>query len=58
MALSNVQKRMNNAPASSKWYNLDMPKELKTEQKQVKFANKLNMRISLDGWYHVLDMCT
>ena len=58
MALSNVQKRMNNAPASSKWYNLDMPKELKTEQKQVKFARKLNMRISLDGWYHALDMCT
>ncbi|XP_075660738.1 FT-interacting protein 3-like [Castanea sativa] len=58
MALSNVQKRMNNAPASSKWYNLDMPEELKIEQKQVKFASKLNMRISLDGGYHVLDECT
>ncbi|KAF3944177.1 hypothetical protein CMV_029332 [Castanea mollissima] len=58
MALSNVQKRMNNAPASSKWYNLDMREELKTEQKQVKFASKLNMRISLDGGYHVLDECT
>ena len=58
MALSTVQKRMNNAPASSKWYNLDMLEELKTEQKQVKFASKLNMRISLDGGYHVLNKCT
>ena len=58
MALSNVQKRMNNAPASSKWYNLDMLGELKTGKKQVKFASKLNMMISLDGGYYVLDECT
>ncbi|XP_028769439.1 FT-interacting protein 3-like [Neltuma alba] len=70
--LKNVEQRIDAAPASSKWYNLEQPKkvhegcektnkvnECQQEQKeQVKFSTKLNMRISLDGGYHVLDEAT
>jgi len=55
--LKNVQKRTDATPPASVWYNLQMPKENKGEEK-VKFSSKLNMRISLDGGYHVLDEAT
>lgn len=70
--LKNVEQRIDAAPPSSKWYNLEQTKkvqegcektnkvnEVEEEQKeQVKFSTKLNMRISLDGGYHVLDEAT
>ncbi|XP_004308237.1 PREDICTED: multiple C2 and transmembrane domain-containing protein 2-like [Fragaria vesca subsp. vesca] len=51
--LSDVDRRIGAAPPANKWYNLSMMVE--GQQKDVKFASKLHMRISLDGGYHVLD---
>ncbi|KAB1226335.1 Multiple C2 and transmembrane domain-containing protein 1 [Morella rubra] len=56
--LKNTMKRVDNAPASPKWYNLERPELGKNEQEEVKFSSKLNLRISLDGGYHVLDEAT
>ncbi|KAK7364060.1 hypothetical protein VNO80_12407 [Phaseolus coccineus] len=55
--LKNVQQRTDATPPACVWYNLQMPKENKCDEK-VKFSSKLNMRISLDGGYHVLDEAT
>ncbi|XP_047163494.1 FT-interacting protein 3-like [Vigna umbellata] len=55
--LKNVQQRTDATPPDSVWYNLHMQKENKGEEK-LKFSSKLNMRISLDGGYHVLDEAT
>ncbi|KAL9324551.1 hypothetical protein ACSQ67_009408 [Phaseolus vulgaris] len=55
--LKNVQQRTDATPPASVWYNLQKPKENKCDEK-VKFSSKLNMRISLDGGYHVLDEAT
>ncbi|CAJ1951843.1 unnamed protein product [Sphenostylis stenocarpa] len=55
--LKNVQQRTDATPPASVWYNLQMPKENEGEEK-VKFSSKLNLRISLDGGYHVLDEAT
>lgn len=56
--LENSMKRVDNAPASSNFYNLDMPDHDQHQKDQVKFASKLEVRISLDGGYHVLDEAT
>jgi len=59
--LENSMKRVDNSPASSDFYNLDRPDQVGDQhhlQKEVKFASKLEMRISLDGGYHVLDEAT
>lgn len=55
--LLDVEKRLDNTPASNQFYNLERPGGGE-DQNQVKFASKLNMRISLDGGYHVLDEST
>ncbi|KAK7401532.1 hypothetical protein VNO78_13081 [Psophocarpus tetragonolobus] len=52
--LKNVEKRIDATPPPSVWYNLLKPQENACEEK-VKFSSKLNMRICLDGGYHVLD---
>ncbi|KAI9116479.1 hypothetical protein K1719_012646 [Acacia pycnantha] len=72
--LKNVEQRIDAASPCSKWYNLEHQvkkgqegcgktnnkvNEGEEQQKeQVKFSTKLNMRISLDGGYHVLDEAT
>ncbi|KAF7824511.1 FT-interacting protein 1-like [Senna tora] len=71
--LKNVERRIDAATPASKWYNLEKPKKVQecektnkatecgeeaAEKEQVKFSTKLNMRISLDGGYHVLDETT
>ena len=55
--LENSMKRVDNTPASSKWYNLV---QVGGDQKDqvMRFSSKLEMRISLDGGYHVLDEAT
>ncbi|KAK4285536.1 hypothetical protein QN277_002224 [Acacia crassicarpa] len=74
VSLKNVEQRIDAAPPCSKWYNLEHQdkkgqegcgktnnkvNEGEQQQKeQVKFSTKLNMRISLDGGYHVLDEAT
>ncbi|KAK7323270.1 hypothetical protein VNO77_26735 [Canavalia gladiata] len=56
--LKNVEQRIDATPPASVWYNLEKPKENEGEEVAVKFSSKLNMRISLDGGYHVLDEAT
>lgn len=59
ISLLNVEKRLDDAPASTQFYNLEMPPGGGGENDQVvKFSSKLNMRVSLDGGYHVLDEST
>ncbi|KAG5022060.1 hypothetical protein JHK85_018402 [Glycine max] len=55
--LKNVQQRIDATPQASVWCNLQKPKEKEGEE-EVGFSSKLNMRISLDGGYHVLDEAT
>ncbi|KAM0998737.1 hypothetical protein FF1_005526 [Malus domestica] len=50
--LANVAKRNNAAAATAVKYNLEMMEKL---EGKVKFASKIQMRVSLDGGYHVLD---
>ncbi|OMO53413.1 C2 calcium-dependent membrane targeting [Corchorus capsularis] len=54
--LSQVEQRIEPKPAGIKWYNLE--KVLLGDDgvnKEVAFSSKLNMKISLDGGYHVFD---
>jgi hypothetical protein len=54
--LEDSMKRVDNTPASSTWYNLV---QVGGDQNEVmRFSSKLEMRISLDGGYHVLDEAT
>jgi hypothetical protein len=52
--LKDVPRRLDDMPADSLWYDLNRPGIIETA-KDVKFASKLNARISLDGGYHVSD---
>ncbi|KAL6203783.1 hypothetical protein ACLB2K_027482 [Fragaria x ananassa] len=47
--IKSVGKRTDRSPAASLWY------DLKIMPDQATFASKINMRISLDGGYHVID---
>ncbi|XP_008226140.1 PREDICTED: protein QUIRKY-like [Prunus mume] len=53
--LGDIAKRNDAAAAAPKWYNLGMVEVVAGVQKEVKFASKVQMRVSLDGGYHVLD---
>ncbi|KAL2321234.1 hypothetical protein Fmac_030203 [Flemingia macrophylla] len=55
--LRNVEQRVDATPPASVWYNLQKPKA-NEDEKEGHFSSKLNMRISLDGGYHVLDEAT
>lgn len=54
--LENIDVRLDGSPAVNKWYDLERPGGggAEGETKEVKFASKLHMRVSLDGGYHVL----
>ncbi|KAJ1442836.1 Phosphoribosyltransferase C-terminal [Sesbania bispinosa] len=52
--LKNVEKRLGGESVDNTWYNLNRPGITETAI-EVKFASKLNARISLDGAYHVMD---
>ncbi|KAL5175819.1 FT-interacting protein 1 [Glycine soja] len=53
----NVEQRIDATPPTSVWHNLQKRKENEGEE-EVGFSSKLNMRISSDGGYHVLDEIT
>ncbi|XP_027333637.1 FT-interacting protein 7-like [Abrus precatorius] len=54
LRLKDVDERVDGQDADSRWYNLNWHGTNETER-EVKFASKLNARISLDGGYHVMD---
>ncbi|XWS56983.1 hypothetical protein CRYUN_Cryun09bG0132600 [Craigia yunnanensis] len=53
--LSQVDQRLLPLPAASKWYNLEKIVFKDGRRKELNFFSKLNMRITLDGGYHVFD---
>ncbi|KAE9621480.1 hypothetical protein Lal_00042123 [Lupinus albus] len=55
--LKDVEKRIDATPPACMWYNLQK-KPNDEEEKEAKIAGRLNLRISLDGGYHVLDEAT
>ncbi|KAL0561899.1 hypothetical protein IC582_002344 [Cucumis melo] len=54
--LEKIEVRNDSSPVENRWYNLERPNGFKAgeEAKEVKFASKLHLRVSLDGGYHVL----
>ncbi|XP_059434795.1 FT-interacting protein 3-like [Corylus avellana] len=56
--LENSMKRVDNAAVPSKWYNLVQVGGDDQKEVMMRFSSKLEMRISLDGGYHVLDEAT
>ncbi|GKV24197.1 hypothetical protein SLEP1_g33836 [Rubroshorea leprosula] len=56
--LSKVQKRNLPMAASANWYNLERIVKEGEEGRDVRFASRLHMRVSLDGGYHVADEST
>lgn len=54
--LEKIEVRNDSSPVENKWYNLEKPVggNGEGETKEVKFASKLHLRVSLDGGYHVL----
>ncbi|KAH6767723.1 Calcium-dependent lipid-binding plant phosphoribosyltransferase family protein [Perilla frutescens var. hirtella] len=52
--LNTVVKRQDSKPVPAKWHNLEKHSGFE-EKKEVKFASKIHLRVSLDGGYHVLD---
>ncbi|XWS65530.1 hypothetical protein CRYUN_Cryun05aG0121000 [Craigia yunnanensis] len=53
--LSQVDQRLLPLPAAPKWYNLENIVFEDGRRKELDFFSKLNMRITLDGGYHVFD---
>ncbi|XP_061364559.1 FT-interacting protein 7-like [Gastrolobium bilobum] len=54
LRLTSVVKRTGVGKLDMEWYNLDRPGVIETAR-EVKFASKINAKISLDGGYHVMD---
>lgn len=54
--LEKIEVRNDGSSVENKWYNLERPNggKVEREAKEVKFASKLHLRVSVDGGYHVL----
>ncbi|KAJ7977138.1 Multiple C2 and transmembrane domain-containing protein 1 [Quillaja saponaria] len=54
-----IEKRANEKPVTSRWFNLDNHFGNAAENKLVtRFGSRIHLRVSLDGGYHVLDEAT
>lgn len=59
LPLTMIEKRNNEKPVVSRWFNLDNHFGNAAESKMVtRFGSRIHLRISLDGGYHVLDEAT
>lgn len=60
--LNLVDKRLDHKTAIPRWFSLEKPAvaaaEGDSKKKEVKFASRIFLRLSLDGGYHVLDEST
>ncbi|KAG1358963.1 putative FT-interacting protein 7 [Cocos nucifera] len=55
---SNVERRLGNEEVFARWYNLQKHvaiEEGDQKKREVKYASRISLRISLDGGYHILD---
>ncbi|XP_027093902.2 multiple C2 domain and transmembrane region protein 5 [Coffea arabica] len=54
-----IERRLDEKPATSRWFNLDIHFNNQNESKaMMRFASRIHLRASLDGGYHVLDEAT
>ncbi|XWS52466.1 hypothetical protein CRYUN_Cryun11dG0072900 [Craigia yunnanensis] len=53
-----VQRRLDHKPVNSRWHNLEKHVIVDGEKKETKFSSRINLRICLEGGYHVLDEST
>ncbi|CAN4093773.1 unnamed protein product [Withania somnifera] len=59
LPVSSLERRLNEKPVTSRWFNLDTPLSNPNDLKPVvRFASRIHLRASLDGGYHVLDEAT
>uniref|UniRef100_A0A7N0VH31 C2 domain-containing protein n=1 Tax=Kalanchoe fedtschenkoi TaxID=63787 RepID=A0A7N0VH31_KALFE len=58
--LSSIEKRADNRPIHTRWFNLEKPVLVVDvdKLKKDKFSTRLHLRVCLDGGYHVLDDST
>ncbi|KAL1828577.1 hypothetical protein ACET3Z_006989 [Daucus carota] len=57
--LNSVEKRADDKMIHARWFSLQKPSITDVEEiKKEKFATRLNLRVCLDGGYHVLDEST
>ncbi|XP_028788084.1 FT-interacting protein 3-like [Neltuma alba] len=52
--VKNADKRLDGATPAAKWYNLERPNITEVEN-NARAISRLNMRLSLDGGYHIFD---
>ncbi|XWS09327.1 hypothetical protein CRYUN_Cryun40dG0075700 [Craigia yunnanensis] len=53
--LPKVEKRLLPIPLQANWYNLEKGVQDNQNDRDVRFASRLHLRVCLDGGYHVLD---
>ncbi|KAK1397942.1 FT-interacting protein 1 [Heracleum sosnowskyi] len=59
LPLTNIERRLDDKPVASRWYNLDLRFNNLNESKAVTtFASRIHLCATLDGGYHVLDEAT
>ncbi|XP_059297351.1 multiple C2 domain and transmembrane region protein 10 [Lycium ferocissimum] len=59
LPVSSLERRLNEKPVTSRWFNLDTHLSNPNDPKAVvRFASRIHLRASLDGGYHVLDEAT
>ncbi|KAK1353484.1 FT-interacting protein 1 [Heracleum sosnowskyi] len=56
--LQYVDRRLDNKPLNTKWFNLEKHIISTEGDNEVKFASRIHLRICLEGGYHVLDEST
>ena len=56
--LQYVERRLDEKPVNTRWFNLERHIVIEGEKKDTKFASRIHMRICLEGGYHVLDEST
>ncbi|KAF8379532.1 hypothetical protein HHK36_028971 [Tetracentron sinense] len=59
LPLNSVEKRADGRMINTRWFHLEKPTAIDVDQlKKEKFSSRLNLRVCLDGGYHVLDEST
>ncbi|KAK1402733.1 FT-interacting protein 1-like [Heracleum sosnowskyi] len=58
LPLTSLHRRLDNKAVPSRWHNLEKYAVVEGEKKEMKFASRIHLRLSLDGGYHVLEEST
>lgn len=55
LPVNSVERRFDERPVNSRWFNLDMNFGTSETNSVSRFGSKVHLRVSLDGGYHVFD---